>query len=57
MQFLFLNQFYPPDPAPTGWYLHGLARELVGRGHAITVVGLTLTGQAIGASVETGIHL
>jgi len=38
MQFLFLNQFYPPDPAPTGWYLHGLARELVRRGHAVTVL-------------------
>jgi glycosyltransferase involved in cell wall biosynthesis len=37
MKFLLLNQFYPPDPAPTGWYLHGLARELVRRGHAVRV--------------------
>lgn len=35
MNFLLLNQFYPPDPAPTGWYLHGLARELVQRGHHV----------------------
>lgn len=38
MQFLLLNQFYPPDPAPTGWYLHGLARELVRRGHQVKVL-------------------
>jgi glycosyltransferase involved in cell wall biosynthesis len=37
MRFLLLNQFYPPDPAPTGWYLHGLARELVRRGHQVKV--------------------
>jgi len=28
----------PPDPAPTGWYLHGLARELVRRGHSAKVI-------------------
>ena len=38
MRFLLLNQFYPPDPAPTGWYLHGLARELAGREHDVTVL-------------------
>lgn len=38
MRFLLLNQFYPPDPAPTGWYLHGLARELVRRGHSAKVI-------------------
>lgn len=38
MHFLLLNQFYPPDPAPTGWYLHGLARTLVQRGHSIKVL-------------------
>jgi glycosyltransferase involved in cell wall biosynthesis len=37
MRFLLLNQFYPPDAAPTGWYLHGLARELVRRGHCAQV--------------------
>src|SRR5712691_9331566 len=29
MRFLFLNQFYPPDPAPTGRYLHAVARVRV----------------------------
>jgi len=38
MRFLLLNQFYPPDGAPTGQYLHDLARELVNRGHAVRVV-------------------
>jgi glycosyltransferase involved in cell wall biosynthesis len=38
MRFLLLNQFYPPDPAPTGQYLHGLARVLVERGHQATVI-------------------
>jgi glycosyltransferase involved in cell wall biosynthesis len=37
VNFLLLNQFYPPDAAPTGWYLHGLARELVRRGHSAKV--------------------
>lgn len=38
MRFLLLNQFYPPDPAPTGQYLHDLAQVLVGRGHEVQVL-------------------
>ena len=38
MRFLFLNQYYPPDTAPTGQYLHDLAREMVARGHEVTVL-------------------
>lgn len=38
MRFLLLNQFYPPDVAPTGQYLHDLACELVRRGHQVKVV-------------------
>lgn len=38
MRFLLLNQFYPPDAAPTGRMLHDLARILVGRGHEVRVV-------------------
>lgn len=37
MHVLLLNQFYPPDVAPTGQYLHELARSLVARGHQVTV--------------------
>ena len=38
MRFLLLNQFYLPDMAPTGAYLHDLARSLVQRGHSVTVL-------------------
>ena len=38
MQILLLNQFYPPDVAPTGQVLHDLARVLSGRGHQVRVV-------------------
>ncbi len=37
MRFLLLNQFYPPDVAPTGRYLHEVARTLVARGHSVDV--------------------
>jgi colanic acid biosynthesis glycosyl transferase WcaI len=38
MRFLLLNQFYPPDPAPTGLYLQDLAQVLVERGHEVKVL-------------------
>jgi colanic acid biosynthesis glycosyl transferase WcaI len=38
MRIVLLNQFYPPDVAPTGRYLHDLARELVAKGHHVTVI-------------------
>jgi hypothetical protein len=38
VRLLLLNQFYPPDVAPTGQYLHDLARCLLARGHDVTVV-------------------
>lgn len=37
MRILLLNQYYVPDVAPTGRYLHDIARELVRRGHSVTV--------------------
>jgi glycosyltransferase involved in cell wall biosynthesis len=33
-----VNQFYPPDMAPTGQHLHDLARALVARGHDVTAL-------------------
>jgi colanic acid biosynthesis glycosyl transferase WcaI len=36
--FLFINQFYPPDLAPTGRLLQNVAAELVRRGHSVQVV-------------------
>jgi putative colanic acid biosynthesis glycosyltransferase WcaI len=38
VRFLFLNQFYPPDLAPTGRILHSVATTLVGRGHSVRVI-------------------
>ena len=38
MRLLLLNQYYPPDAAPTGRVLHDLARTLVARGHQVHVV-------------------
>lgn len=38
MRVLLLNQFYPPDPAPTGRYLRDLAVALVGGGHEVQVL-------------------
>lgn len=38
MNFLLLNQYYPPDTAPTGHYLHDVAKRLVQRGHTVTVM-------------------
>lgn len=37
MQFFFLNQYYPPDGAPTGRVLQDLACQLVRDGHSVTV--------------------
>lgn len=38
MNLLLINQYYPPDTAPTGQYLHQLAKALVKRGHAVTIL-------------------
>ena len=38
MRVLLLNQFYPPDVAPTGQALEDVARTLAARGHEVRVV-------------------
>ncbi len=38
MRFLFLNQYFPPDPAPTGIQLAELAADLRARGHRVDFV-------------------
>jgi colanic acid biosynthesis glycosyl transferase WcaI len=38
MRFTFLNQFYPPDEAPTGLLLADVAEELVRQGHEVQVI-------------------
>ncbi len=38
MRLLLLNQYYPPDVAPTGRFLEDLALALVARGHEVHVI-------------------
>ena len=38
MRVLFLNQYFPPDPAPTGILLRELAEDLAARGHTVDFV-------------------
>lgn len=38
MRVLFLNQYFPPDPAPTGILFRELADDLVSRGHSVDFV-------------------
>lgn len=38
MHFVFLNQYYPPDAAPTGVMLEGVVEELARQGHEVTVI-------------------
>jgi colanic acid biosynthesis glycosyl transferase WcaI len=38
MHLVFLNQYYPPDAAPTGAMLEAVARRLVETGHEVTVL-------------------
>ena len=38
MHLVFLNQYYPPDAAPTGVMLAAVAEELAAQGHEVTVI-------------------
>jgi len=38
VRIVLINQFYPPDIAPTGKYLHDFARTLKARGHEVVVL-------------------
>jgi glycosyltransferase involved in cell wall biosynthesis len=38
VRFLLINQFFPPDGAPTGQLLADVARALAAEGHAVTVL-------------------
>ena len=61
LSFLFLNQFYPPDAAPTGHMLHDVALELIRRGHQVRVIcsrRAYATGQDLGpGAVEDGVEV
>ncbi len=51
MRLLLLNQFFPPDPAPTGRLLADVARHLAECGHEVTVI-CGRTGYRPGEAVE-----
>ena len=38
MHLVFLNQYYPPDAAPTGVMLEAVVEELARQGHTVTVL-------------------
>lgn len=38
MNFIFLNQYFPPDEAPTGLMLERVTKELVEAGHYVTIL-------------------
>lgn len=46
MRILFLNQFFPPDPAPTGILLRELAQRLEEAGHSVDFVAARLDYRA-----------
>ncbi len=51
MHFLLINQFFPPDPAPTGQLLAHVAQALAERGHRVTVIcGRASYARAAGAA-------
>lgn len=51
VRLLLVNQFYPPDVAPTGRFLHELATALVARGHAVRVLASRASYAAGGATL------
>lgn len=53
MHLLFLNQFYPPDSAPTGRLLADVAREAAAQGHTVTVI-CGGAGQRTAAASQAG---
>jgi colanic acid biosynthesis glycosyl transferase WcaI len=59
--FLLLNQYYPPDLAPTGRLLHDVARTLAARGHQVTVLASRrsyATAEDLGpGGVLDGVHV
>ncbi len=54
MRVLFLNQYFPPDPAPTGVLLAELAERLRADGHEVEFVG---SGKAYRAGPGSGSRL
>ena len=52
MHLVFLNQYYPPDVAPTGVMLEGLVQGMLESGHEVTVLCAAGGYAESGASVS-----
>lgn len=53
MRIVLVNQFYPPDVAPTGRYLRDLGEALAERGHDVSVVCSRLSYAAEATPIHT----
>ena len=52
MRLLLINQYFPPDHAPTGLMLEAVAEVLANRGHEVTVVCARGGYAGVGESVD-----
>jgi glycosyltransferase involved in cell wall biosynthesis len=57
MRYLFLNQFFWPDSAPTGQLLGHVAAELVRRGHRVTVIAADEAYAVAGTDQPEGVEI
>ena len=57
MHFVFLNQFYPPEVAPTGVVLEAVAAALKARGHEVTVLCAAGESGLTGVVVEKRVRV
>lgn len=59
MRILFLNQYFPPDPAPTGILLREIADALAGEGHEVVFASSGQdyrAGQGRGSRLRRELH-
>ncbi len=54
VHLVLLNQYYPPDEAPTGLMLEAVARQLAAQGHEVTVLASEGGYAGGGAPAEIG---
>jgi hypothetical protein len=57
MRFLLINQFFAPDPAPTGQLLADVARALAAEGHSVQAVCGGASYVACDAAGDHGLDL
>jgi glycosyltransferase involved in cell wall biosynthesis len=56
MRLLLINQFFPPDPAPTGQLLADVARALIQSGHSVKIVCSRVPYEASEAAGNHGLE-